>query len=90
MTHVDLPIYIGSVPTAHLGDFNEKLKTSFNRIVEHGLDMERMAMVINRDERQVISTSFHLPVCLNSPIDNNHSFAANWNLPKATRFLALL
>lgn len=90
MTHIDLPIYIGSVPTAHLDDFNEKLRTSLNRIVEEGLDMDRMAMVISRDERQVTSTSFHLPICSNSPIDNNHSSAANWNPQKATPFLALL
>lgn len=50
---VDLPIYIGSVPTELLEGFDQKLKTSLKRIVSEGIDMERMAMIINRDERQV-------------------------------------
>jgi Zn-dependent M16 (insulinase) family peptidase len=52
-TAVYLPIYVGSIPTEHLNDFDTKLKTSLRRIVAEGIDMERMAMVINRDERQV-------------------------------------
>jgi hypothetical protein len=52
-TSVDLPIYIEAVPTGELQSFNEKLQTSLRRIVEEGIDMHRMAMVINRDERQV-------------------------------------
>ncbi|KIY47049.1 hypothetical protein FISHEDRAFT_75082 [Fistulina hepatica ATCC 64428] len=47
-----LPIYVGSVPTEHLGDFDNKLKNSFIEIVKKGIDMDRMSMVINRDERQ--------------------------------------
>ncbi|KAK7463673.1 hypothetical protein VKT23_005614 [Stygiomarasmius scandens] len=54
-TRVSLPIYIGSVPTAHLDAFDEKLKDSLKRIVKEGIDMERMQMVINRDERQLRS-----------------------------------
>ncbi|RDB28821.1 hypothetical protein Hypma_015435 [Hypsizygus marmoreus] len=54
-THVDLPIYIGSVPTEHLNNFDDKLRSSFRRIVKDGIDMERMAMVLNRDERQLRS-----------------------------------
>lgn len=50
---MDLPIYIGSVPTELLEGFDQKLKTSLKRIVDEGIDMERMAMIINRDERQV-------------------------------------
>ncbi len=50
----NLPIYIGSVPTEHLETFSEKLQASFKRIVEEGIDMKRMAMVIDRDERQVL------------------------------------
>lgn len=57
-TLVDLPIYVGSVPTEHLEGFDEKLKGSLKRIIAEGIDMERMAMVINRDERQV--RSYHL------------------------------
>jgi Zn-dependent M16 (insulinase) family peptidase len=50
-----LPIYIGSVPVEHLDDFDEKLRVSLKRISGEGLDMERMAMVIRRDERQIRS-----------------------------------
>ncbi|KAF9229385.1 hypothetical protein BS17DRAFT_771387 [Gyrodon lividus] len=54
-TMVDLPIYIGSVPAEHLDNFDEKLSASFRRIAEEGIDMTRIAMVINRDERQLRS-----------------------------------
>ncbi|KAF5377430.1 hypothetical protein D9615_005325 [Tricholomella constricta] len=54
-TRVDLPIYIGSVPTEHLDSFDGMLKESFGRIVKEGIDMERMTMVINREERQLRS-----------------------------------
>ncbi|KAF9270307.1 hypothetical protein L218DRAFT_952466 [Marasmius fiardii PR-910] len=54
-TRVYLPVYVGSVPTTHLDTFNEKLKNSLRRIVKEGIDMERMAMIINRDERQLRS-----------------------------------
>ena len=57
-TYVDLPVYIGSVPTEHLDTFDEKLKSSLKRIADEGFDMDRMAMVIGRDERQV----GHLPL----------------------------
>lgn len=52
-TLVDLPIYIGSIPTEHIDTFDQTLKDSLRRIVKEGIDMSRMAMVINRDERQV-------------------------------------
>ncbi|KZT05962.1 uncharacterized protein LAESUDRAFT_701454 [Laetiporus sulphureus 93-53] len=54
-TYVDLPVYVGSVPTEHLDTFDQKLKDSFRRIADEGVDMKRMAMVINRDERQLRS-----------------------------------
>ncbi|KAI9060189.1 hypothetical protein FKP32DRAFT_1595582 [Trametes sanguinea] len=54
-TYVDLPVYVGSVPTEHLDTFDEKLRNSLRRIADEGLDMDRMAMVINRDERQLRS-----------------------------------
>ncbi|KZT72760.1 hypothetical protein DAEQUDRAFT_663389 [Daedalea quercina L-15889] len=54
-TLCDLPIYVGSVPTEHLEAFPEKLKASLTRIAKEGIDMDRMAMVINRDERQLRS-----------------------------------
>ena len=50
---VNLPIYVESVPTGELLSFNEKLQMSLRRIVKEGIDMHRMAMVINREERQV-------------------------------------
>jgi hypothetical protein len=53
-SYVDLPIYINSIPTEHLVGFNKKLKASFERIIAEGIDMDRMAMVLNRNERQVI------------------------------------
>lgn len=52
-TYVNLPIYIGSVPTENLFTFDEKLKKSLQKVVNEGIDMERINMVINRDERQV-------------------------------------
>jgi Zn-dependent M16 (insulinase) family peptidase len=54
-TRGDLAIYVGSVPVEHLASFPDRLRASLARIVEEGLDMERMAMVINRDERQLRS-----------------------------------
>ena len=58
VTAVNLPIYIGSVPTGELLSFNEKLQISLRRIVKEGIDMRRMAMVINREERQVVVINF--------------------------------
>lgn len=52
-TLCDLPVYIGSVPTEHLDSLPDKLKASLTRICDEGIDMERMKMLINRDERQV-------------------------------------
>ncbi|CCM05163.1 uncharacterized protein FIBRA_07372 [Fibroporia radiculosa] len=54
-TYVDLPVYIGSIPTEHLDTFDKRLKDSLQRIVEAGVDMERMTMIIDRDERQLRS-----------------------------------
>lgn len=62
---VDLPIYIGSVPAEYLDTFDARLSTSFRRIVTEGIDIARMSMVINRDERQVgIFLSFRRFVAL--------------------------
>ncbi|KAI9572885.1 Metalloenzyme, LuxS/M16 peptidase-like protein [Boletus coccyginus] len=54
-TMVDLPVYIGSVPAEYLDTFDAKLSLSFRHIVTEGIDMSRMSMVINRDERQLRS-----------------------------------
>ena len=50
----DLLIYVGSVPTEHLDIFDAKLHESFRRIIKDGVDLNRMKMVIDRDERQVL------------------------------------
>jgi len=54
-TRGDLAIYVGSVPVRHLASFPDKLRASLARIAEEGLDMGRMAMVLDRDERQLRS-----------------------------------
>jgi uncharacterized protein YPO0396 len=52
-TLCDLMIYVGSVPTEHLDTFDAKLHESLRRIVKDGVDLNRMRMVLDRDERQV-------------------------------------
>ena len=54
-TRGDLAIYVGSVPVEHLASFPHRLHASLARIADEGLDMERIALVINRDERQLRS-----------------------------------
>ena len=54
-TKGDLAIYVGSVPVGHLTSLPDKIRASLARIAEEGLDMGRMAMVLNRDERQLRS-----------------------------------
>ncbi|KLO20262.1 hypothetical protein SCHPADRAFT_817077 [Schizopora paradoxa] len=54
-TFVDLPVYVGSVPTENLQGFDSKLKESLRKIASSGIDMDRMAMVISRDQRQLRS-----------------------------------
>lgn len=56
----DLLIYVGSVPTEHLDTFDTKLHESFRRIIKDGVDLNRMKMVIDRDERQVFFHSIAL------------------------------
>lgn len=68
VTAVDLLIHIESVPTGELLSLNEKLQLSLHRIVKEGIDMDRMAMVINRDERQVSSHRFQEDLSINGPI----------------------
>lgn len=67
VTAVNLPIYIESIPTGELLNFNEKLQTSLRKIVKEGIDMQRMAMVINRDERQVSNRQFQENLSVDSP-----------------------
>lgn len=47
-------VYVSSVPTEHLDIFDGKLHESLRRIVKEGVDLNRMRMVIDRDERQVL------------------------------------
>ncbi|KAJ3559767.1 hypothetical protein NM688_g144 [Phlebia brevispora] len=54
-TRSSLYIYAGSVPIEHLDSFDAKLQASLKRVVEEGIDMERMTMLIERDERQLRS-----------------------------------
>ncbi|GJE87608.1 Zn-dependent peptidase M16-like protein [Phanerochaete sordida] len=54
-TRNGLYVYAGSVPAEHLETFDEKLQNSLKRIAQEGFDMKRMAMVIDRDERQLRS-----------------------------------
>ena len=44
---------VGSVPTELLDSFDVRLKESLKRIVANGINMKRMSMVVDRDERQV-------------------------------------
>lgn len=82
-----MPIYIGSVPTEHLDTFDTKLKASFERIVEEGIDVERMSMVISRDERQVYhTTAFTFPRMLMCSFFT--SYAADSNHRRGMYFLA--
>lgn len=50
-----LNVYVGSVPTDQLDGFDEKLQDSLKRVAQEGFDMERMRMIIDRDERQLRS-----------------------------------
>lgn len=52
-TFSDLMIYVGSVPTEHLDTLDARVHESLRRIVKEGVDLNRMKMVIDRDERQV-------------------------------------
>ena len=67
-TAVELYVSIESVPTGELLSFNEKLEVSMRRIVKEGINMDRMAMVINREERQVSGHRFQENLSINSPI----------------------
>lgn len=80
-TLCDLPIYIGSVPTEHLDSMPDKLKASLARICDEGIDMERMEMIINRDERQVRQ---HGRMLATGP-HRECSCAASWKPRRARR-----
>lgn len=50
-----LNVYIGSVPTDQLDSFDGRLQNSLQQVAQEGLDMNRMRMIIDRDERQLRS-----------------------------------
>lgn len=54
-TNGSLTIYAGSVPMEELDGFDKRLLNSLKRVAAEGIDMERMLMLINRDERQLRS-----------------------------------
>ncbi|KAI0815109.1 Metalloenzyme, LuxS/M16 peptidase-like protein [Irpex lacteus] len=51
-TYGSLYVYVGSIPAEHLDTFDQKLQDSFKRVATSGIDMKRMSMVIDRDQRQ--------------------------------------
>lgn len=75
----DLPVGISSVPTSQLNTFGDRFKASLVKITEDGIDMKRMRMVIDRDQRQVVHLAVgyraasHLGVCfqLRSRLETN-------------------
>ena len=54
-TNGSLFIYAGSVPVEELDGFDNRLMGSLDRIAKEGIDMERILMLINRNERQLRS-----------------------------------
>ncbi|KAI0348495.1 hypothetical protein BDW22DRAFT_1404375 [Trametopsis cervina] len=50
-----LYIHAGSIPSEHLETFDNKLQDSLKRIASSGIDMKRMTMVLDRDQRQLRS-----------------------------------
>ncbi|KAG8859116.1 hypothetical protein FRB96_004686 [Tulasnella sp. 330] len=69
-----LDVYFGSVPTEHLGAINAKFKASLEKIVsdKHGIDMERMGMIIKRDRLKVRERLLKGGNCQNL-IEDRHS-----------------
>jgi hypothetical protein len=49
----DFRIYLGAVPTEHLGTLDVKVKDCLQQVVKDGIDMKRMLMIIDRQERRV-------------------------------------
>lgn len=54
-TRGSLHVYVGSVPTEHLDTFDHRLQESFKRVASSGIDMKRLSMVLDRDQRQLRS-----------------------------------
>ena len=50
---IELAVYFGSVPTEHIDCLDAKFKKSLRRIIDEGLDMERMNLVLKKDRIKV-------------------------------------
>ena len=83
----DLPVLVGSVPTTHLDTFGDKFKSSLIKIADDGIDMNRMRMVIDRDQRQVTSFFSRKKIKLKAAL--HISFASNLSGQKATLSLVM-
>jgi hypothetical protein len=53
VTFCDLELYAASIPTERLHLFDVQLRDALRRIVDSGIDMQRMRMVIERERRKV-------------------------------------
>ena len=59
MTFCDLNLSASSIRTEHLERFDVLLMESLCRIVDNGLDMQRMQMVIDQERRLVCTFLCH-------------------------------
>lgn len=48
-----LQLALSSVPTAKLDTVGEAVKDTLRRVLKSGIDMERMTMILNREQRKV-------------------------------------
>lgn len=52
-----LQLSLSSVPTEKLDKVPEAVKDTLRRVLKAGIDMERMTMILNREQRKVIDKS---------------------------------
>jgi hypothetical protein len=52
-TICDLAVYAGGVPTDHLETLHDQIRGALKKIVEAGIEMDRMTMVLKRERRKV-------------------------------------
>lgn len=50
---IELAVYFGSVPVEHIDSLDNKFKKSLQKIIEEGLDMERMKLVLKKERVKV-------------------------------------
>lgn len=58
-----LQLSLSSVPTARLDKVAEAVKDTLRRVLKTGIDMDRMTMILNREQRKV-GTFYAVPSCL--------------------------